>query len=152
MSPSNTTIYTASYQVDGEDVATTVATVTVLGDEELIQSINFGTFTCRDAGGTRSLVLGSSTTGLDPGPSVLLVEVRNTSRATIWVGSNSPFNAPDPLTPDQTTERFFGIVPREWSVRLDPAEVPPPTSCALDTDGFEPIEVTLELTLACGGG
>jgi hypothetical protein len=66
------------------------------------------------------------------------------------VTSSSPSHPPVTLVPGEPTPEFNGRVPREWSVRLDSTAVPPPTSCTVDTGGFEPIELTLALTVSCG--
>ena len=150
VSPSTTTVYTALYDVDGRRVATTSVTVTVLGPNDVTETLDFGTFFCRDASGTVRRTLGSSTTGFDPSPSVSLISVTNTSAVSVRVGSASPSFSPITLAPGESTTEFNGRVPREWSVSLDPTEVPEPSSCILDTGGFEPIEVTLALTVSCG--
>lgn len=150
VSPSSTTVYTALYDVDEQRVATTSVTVTVLGQDEVTEDIAFGTLFCRNAAETLRLTLGSSTTGFDPSPTVLLTGVTNTSAARVVVASSSPSHEPVPLIPGELTTEFNGRVPREWSVRLDSTAVPPPTSCTVDTGGFEPIELTLALTVSCG--
>lgn len=150
LSPSSTTVYTALYDVDEQRVATTSVTVTVLGQDEVTEIIAFGTLFCRNAAETLRLTLGSSTTGFDPSPTVSLTGVTNTSAARVVVASSSPSHEPVPLIPGELTTEFNGRVPREWSVRLDSTAVPPPTSCTVDTGGFEPIELTLALPVSCG--
>ncbi len=150
VAPPNTTVYTALFEVDGERVATPSVTVTVLGQDPLTENISFGTFFCRSAGETVRRALGASSTGFDPSSSVVLTLVTNESAARVIVASSVPSFPPVVLTPGASTTEFNGRVPQEWSVRLDPTEVPPPTSCTVDTGGFEPIEVQLALTVSCG--
>ncbi len=150
VSPPSTTVYTAAYEVDDVRVATTSVTVNVLGLEDVTEVIDFGTFFCRSAGETVHRTLGSSTTGFDPSSSILLNLVTNESAATVVVSSSSPSVPAVVLSPGESSTDFNGRVPREWSVRLDPTELPPPTSCTVDTGGFEPIEVKLAFSVSCG--
>lgn len=150
VAPPNTTVYTALFDVDGERVATQSVTVTVLGQDPVTENIGFGTLFCRSAGDTLRRALGTTAAGFDPSSSVVLTLVTNQSAAGVFVASSLPSHPAVFLASGASTTDFNGSVPQEWSVRLDPTAVPPPTSCAVDTGGFEPIEVQLALTVTCG--
>lgn len=149
VSPAETTVYAALFDVDGERVSTQFATVSVFGLDDQTERIGLGTLGCRSAGSTLTRTLGSSVAGFDPSSSVELRRVTNVSTVTVVVTSSLATVPPVYLAPGESNFDFNGEVPRTWTVRIDPRELPPPTSCAVDTGGFEPVELALELAVGC---